>query len=57
MRLPVLRHTFASRLAMVCVAELPEEVGSPGWARTSDFQINRRGEMMSRPSAFSSTSL
>jgi hypothetical protein len=27
-------------------------VGSPGWARTSDFLINRRGPVTSRPSAF-----
>jgi len=29
-----------------------EIVGSPGWARTSDFLINRRGSAMSRPSVF-----
>jgi hypothetical protein len=29
-----------------------KKVGSPGWARTSDFLINRRGPAASRPSAF-----
>jgi hypothetical protein len=27
-----------------------EGIGSPGWARTSDFLINRRGPVQSRPS-------
>jgi hypothetical protein len=31
-------------------AEVVEVVGSPGWSRTSDFLINRRGSVMSRPS-------
>jgi hypothetical protein len=29
-----------------------EEIGSRGWSRTSDFLINRRGPVTSRPSAF-----
>jgi len=29
-------------------------VGSPGWARTSDFLINRRGPVMSQSAVFSS---
>ena len=28
------------------------EVGSPGWSRTSDFLINRRGPVTNRPSVF-----
>jgi hypothetical protein len=32
--------------------EVLKEIGSPGWARTSDFLINRRGPVMSRPSVF-----
>src|SRR5262245_30578271 len=34
------------------VAELLERDGSPGWSRTSDFLINRRGSAPSRPSVF-----
>jgi len=34
------------------VSELGEVSGSPGWARTSDFLINRRGPVQSRPSVF-----
>jgi hypothetical protein len=34
------------------VAEVSEVVGSPGWARTSDFLINRRGPATSRPLVF-----
>ena len=29
--------------------EMCEKVGSPGWARTSDFLISRRGPVQSRP--------
>ena len=32
------------------VSEVLDVVGSPGWTRTSDILINRRGPVMSRPS-------
>ena len=34
------------------VSEVVAVIGSPGWSRTSDFLINRRGPVMSRSSVF-----
>jgi hypothetical protein len=42
----------SGRGRMIEETEVREVVGSPGWARTSDFLINRRGSAMSRPSVF-----
>ncbi len=53
--LPVLaarRLWLNSRRGIGGVAEVVVVVGSPGWARTSDFLINRRGPAHRRPSVF-----
>jgi hypothetical protein len=46
------RSGAISKSVEVSGTEVSEKIGSPGWARTSDFLINRRGPAPSRPSVF-----
>ena len=57
MRTPKAWHQSGaiSKNVEVSDSQLPEGVGSPGWARTSDFLINRRGPVNSRPFFFPRT--
>ena len=46
----MLENQRKSILSWWGVSELLDVVGSPGWTRTSDILINRRGPVMSQSS-------